>query len=195
MPTVVPTDKVATLSTLLIPLLHNCRGNRVTRLFACACARVTTPPLDKLTLLIIEEAEDVSDGESTIGYMEKLLRELVEKKAYRSPMGAVSHSSALYAAKATVGASLNRSPVLAQSFTLLLYSMLGPPDASSYLEIRFPPDVVGLAREVYEARGGQLLGVLADAAEDVGFCRGAEALRTDSVCKGHWALDMILGKF
>ncbi len=188
-------DKTITLNTTLIPLLHTCRGNRVTRLFACACARLAKPPLDRLTAIIIEEAEAVADGESTIGYLEKMLKEFINSGTCGTLMRNVSHASALYAAKATVGAALTRIPTLAQSLILICQSMLGPKDASSFLEIKFPPSVVGLAKEVYEARGGELLGVLADACEDVGFCRGAEALRTDNVYKGHWALDMILGKF
>ncbi len=195
MPNLVTTDKIATLNALVIPLLHTCRGNRVTRLFACACARVATPPLDRLTPLIIEEAEAVSDGESTVGYLEKMLRELGAKRPCGPLMRNVSHPSALYAAKAVVGTVLDKLPSLVQSFTIICYSMLGPQDASTYLEVKFPPEVVGLAKEVYEARGGPLLGVLADACEDVGFCRGAEALKTDPVYKGHWALDMILGEF
>jgi hypothetical protein len=186
-------------------LLYHLRGrvsDRKLRLVACACCRLLWSRLSRSSRRAVEVAEQLADGPVSEQVHDAVVRAAIEAVC---TAGAASVNAAdmayksllndgWYAADWTVGCGTDGEMEAAVLRDVIGNPFRTPPAIEPFWLI---PEVVAVARRIYEERDVAAMPVLADALEDAG-CNDEELLRhcrqQGEHVRGCWVVDALLAK-
>jgi hypothetical protein len=184
-------------------------SDRKLRLFACACARRHWDLLPEDSCRrAVEVSERYADDEATHAELEQIwqaaarLAEVAVRRLSRWDMLAAARAEARDAARGGAWAAAHNvtadlaTPAERRAECDLLREIFGNPfQPPAITHHHRPPEVLSLAREVYQQRSYDRLPALADAMARAG-CTVAPVLEHfrsgDGHVRGCWALDLVL---